>query len=877
MILRLLIATLALAFPCAWAQTFTHFEARHVHPISLTPDGKTLLAVNSPDASLSVFDCSNRARHSPLLIGEIPVGLEPVSVRARTDSEAWVVNEVSDSISIVSLIDGSVIDTLQVPDEPADVHFAAGKAFVSCSANRMLRVFNATTRALLGTINLEGVAPRAITSNADGSRIYAAFLLSGNRTTILPRTRAPAQPAPANPNLPAAPQTALIVAADDSRISHNVIDHDVAEINTATLTVTRYLGGTGTHPFDLALRPGSEELWIANSESLNLIRYEPNLRGKFSRHRLSRVSLNGDPTPVIHDLNPAIDYEVMPNATASSQALAQPTAIVFPAGGTEAWIAAFNSDRVARVDVQSGVVSARIDMRSEGEGSALMRGPRGLALTPDGARLFVLNKISNTIATIDTGSAAVLAEIPAGSNDPTPAGIRQGRGFLFDARLSGNGTVSCASCHLDADRDGLAWDQGDPGGEMVTMKGAFLSAHIMTLEDRVMHPMKGPMVTQTLIGMGGNVTPLVTPPEAITAKFHWRGDKPSLQSFNSTYDKLMGGSEIPAADMDALSAYLMTLRHHPNPNRNPDRTLPTALGNGNPVKGRDMFNNHEKSHCAMCHALPAGTDQNIDRKLEVNGTQEMKNPPLRTVYQRANLYNPTSGAESLSGFGLGSDGSGHEMPKSHFYQLDNLNKVQELRDVSAFLMCFDTGTAPAVGRSMTIDHVRKGTAAVTAEMDLLEARAAPLILDCDVVLRGRIGGVSRSFRYLAASARYMSDRDGEAPLTRASLLALIQPGDSATLLGVLQGDGARLGGDRDENGVSDGNEPVPVLTISPAADGVILKWPGPTSGWYPQTSPHPAGPWVPMTAPSLFLSGEESSVWPALAEPRRFFRLHSTR
>ena len=29
---------------------------------------------------------------------EIPVGLEPVSVRARTNDEVWVVNEVSDSV-----------------------------------------------------------------------------------------------------------------------------------------------------------------------------------------------------------------------------------------------------------------------------------------------------------------------------------------------------------------------------------------------------------------------------------------------------------------------------------------------------------------------------------------------------------------------------------------------------------------------------------------------------------------------------------------------------------------------------------------------------------------------------------------------------------
>ncbi len=870
----LLIAALLAA--AAKAQTFSHFEARHVHPLALTPDGRTLLAVNSPDASLSVFDVSNLFRHSPLLIGEIPVGLEPVSVRARTDGEAWVVNEVSDSISVVSLVDGSVIDTLQVPDEPADVHFAGGKAFVTCSANRLLRVFHAETHAPLGTVELQGLSPRAIASNEDGSRLYVAFLLSGNRTTVLPRDQAPPQPAPADPSLPPPPRTALIVPADDSRIRHTVLDHDIAEIDTSTLQVVRYLGGAGTHLFDLALRPGTDELWIANSESLNLIRFESALRGRFSRHRLSRMSLSGDPSPSIYDLNPGIDYDLLPNQAAKELSLAQPTALAFHPDGDALWVAAFNSDRIAKVDAQTGEVLARVDVRFPADaGAAFMRGPRGLAISPDGSKLYALHKFTSTIATIDTGAQTVLTEIPLGSNDPTPAVIRNGRGFLFDARLSGNGTVSCATCHLDADRDGLAWDLGDPGGEMVTVKGAFLSAHFMALEDRLMHPMKGPMVTQTLIGMAGNITPLTTPAAAVTTKFHWRGDKPSIQSFNSTFDKLMGGSEIPAADMEALTAYLLALRHHPNPYRNPDRTLPASLNGGNAVRGRDMFNNHEKSHCMMCHSLPAGTDQNIDRRLEVNGTQEMKNPPLRTVYQRAGIYHPVAGGISLSGFGMGSDGTGHELPKVHFYQLDNLNTNQEMRDVTAFILAFDSGTAPAVGRSLTLDFSRKSTAATAAEIALLEARAGAG--DCDLVVRGRIGGVSRSFRYLPSSARYASDRAGEAPLARAGLLALIQPGDHATLLGVLPGNGPRLGGDRDGDGILDGDFMLPELSISRTPGAVVLKWPGPSAGWYPEAAANPSGPWLPMTAPSEFLSGAESAPWPVTESPRRFFRLRSTR
>src|SRR3954464_5322027 len=80
---------------------FVNFEGKQINPIRLSPDGTKLFAINTPDNRLSVFDVSNPL--NPVLIAEIPVGLEPVSVSPRTDDEVWVVNEVSDSISVVSL------------------------------------------------------------------------------------------------------------------------------------------------------------------------------------------------------------------------------------------------------------------------------------------------------------------------------------------------------------------------------------------------------------------------------------------------------------------------------------------------------------------------------------------------------------------------------------------------------------------------------------------------------------------------------------------------------------------------------------------------------------------------------------------------------
>jgi hypothetical protein len=59
---------------------FVNWESPHVHPLELTPDGSRLLAVNTPDARIEVFDASGAAL---VFLGSIPVGVDPVSVRAR--------------------------------------------------------------------------------------------------------------------------------------------------------------------------------------------------------------------------------------------------------------------------------------------------------------------------------------------------------------------------------------------------------------------------------------------------------------------------------------------------------------------------------------------------------------------------------------------------------------------------------------------------------------------------------------------------------------------------------------------------------------------------------------------------------------------------
>jgi len=113
--------------------SFQEFESGPVRPMALTPDGTHLLVCNIPDNRLEIFAVyAGGLTHQ----ASVPVGMEPVAVAARTNTEAWVVNHLSDSVSVVDL--GStpprVTRTLLVGDEPRDIVFAGtggNRAFVT--------------------------------------------------------------------------------------------------------------------------------------------------------------------------------------------------------------------------------------------------------------------------------------------------------------------------------------------------------------------------------------------------------------------------------------------------------------------------------------------------------------------------------------------------------------------------------------------------------------------------------------------------------------------------------------------------------------------------------------------------------------------------
>jgi YVTN family beta-propeller protein len=769
----------------AQAAAFANFEGSQTNPIRLSADGTRLFAVNTPNGTLSVFDLTVPA--TPQLIAEIPVGVEPVSVNPLTDDQAWVVNQVSNSISIVSVSKGMVVATLQAKPEPMDVVFAEGLAYVSVSRANKVLVFNPKTLAQVAAIPLLGGSPRALAVSPDKTKVYAAFAISGNGTTIIPNTLAPPPSAPTNKSLPAPPQVGLIVKWNDPNwsqdIKYTMPDHDVAIIKTGSApSLAGYYSGVGTINLGIAVNPATGDIYVSNTDALNLTQFQPNLMGHFVNNRITKIQKStGAITP--YDLNPGINYSILPNPAALATALAQPTSLVVDPAGTFLWVAAFGTDRVAKVSTSGNVLATIEVAQPSGQGSnvdpANKRGPRGLALDSAAKKLYVLNRITNSISIVDTSQLAVLSEIPIGFN-PTPAAIQQGRGFLYDAKLSGNGTGSCASCHVDGDMDHLAWDLGDPGGSILSETETTILGNI-TLQ---FHPMKGPMTTLALRGLL-NLAP-----------YHWRGEQANLQTFNSTFSALLGGAQLSSSNMNLYANFIDTILYLPNPFENVDRTLSTSLAaanGGNPAQGKLDFNNVAETKaaglaftCNDCHtASPSGPGTNllILPFVPTVTTQPMKIPQLRNVYQKL-LFNP-AGAD-IDGFGLEHDGAAANL--TTFLQAAPFvgYTAQQLKDIYAYCLQFDTGTAPAVGFTHTLTSANVASVVSQSDWTMLQSQAA--LGNINLVARGTLSGQLHGLLYQPSTGTYISD--ASILYTQAQIESLVQAGDTLSIMGVYPGTGS---------------------------------------------------------------------------------------
>jgi YVTN family beta-propeller protein len=888
---------------------FVNFETPQVHPVAMSPDGGLLAVCNTADNRVELFDLSGGM---PVAAGAVPVGMDPVTVRFRTNGELWVVNQLSDTVSVVDVAGRVVAATVPTRDEPADVVFAGNplRAYVSCSAVDVVQVFDpGNLTAAPSEIVIEGEDPRAMGVSPDGATVYVAVFESGNRSTVLGGggTNAlgfppdvvsdPAgpyggvNPPPNDPgsatgfdpplNIPNPPEVGLIVKKDDGGAwrddngsdwtalvsgamadksgrptGWDVIDNDVAMIDTTTSSVT-YVEGLMNICMALAVNPADGFVGLVGTDGTNEVRFEPLINGRFLRVLAGGFDPGDVPgTKGAADLNAGhLDYSTSTVLQAvRDQSIGDPRGLAWNLAGTRAYVTGMGSNNVAVVDA----AGTRVGLQPTIE---VGEGPTGIVIDDARNQAYVLNRFEGSLSVLDLVGETELTRVPF--FDPTPPAVKTGRKHLYDThKTSGLGHVSCASCHVDARMDRLAWDLGAPDGDLKMIDASIhnLSAGLPlggNFSD--FHPMKGAMTTQTLQDIIGK------------EPHHWRGDRNGIEEFNHAFVGLLGDdvtlTTSPAGgEMQEFEDYLATIHFPPNPFRNLDNSLPTDLPlpghysvgelapagdpmpNGNAERGLDLLYRNGGLdggiNCAACHALPTGmgTDTTFNgvtftaippgpngerhhALVSVDGSTQtaIKVPQLRNMYDKVGFE--MTQLRSRAGFGFLHDGSIDSLTRFLTEPVFNPANSQDVADLVALMLAFSGsdfgppvspfepptdpasgGTASldahaAVGRQVSRDSNATGTDEAQLMDDLLALADAGAV---EVIAKSAVGGTPRGWLYLGGGIFQTDEATVSEDL--ASLLGRASPGEPVTFMAVSTGCGERTGIERDRDGLYDHDE-----------------------------------------------------------------------
>lgn len=621
-------------------------SAAPVRPVLIDAAGE-VWAVNTGQSTIERFGSITQQPlpSAPLEVRQVPWG--PVSVAEWTPSgggsaELLVVCRNTWGLLRMNKASGNYKEWIALPAEPSDivVDAAADRAFVSCMGADAVVQINLlvrdgkfhrrydenTTRGpteLVGDLQVK--SPCFLSLMPDG-KVRVAPLHSGNNTTVT-------QPMFAN-------RSSVVSLAGRA---HQLPDKDLFDIDPAASlldAVQPVATGVGTILFAHGRNPLTGAYWVLNTDADNADENkqgEPLLKGDFLANRITIV---GPP-------HVQIPCDAAAPFTADTS-IGQPFALAFHAGTGQAFVSGLLTNNVTLFDA-AGQRLQEIDLPP---GSI----PRGLALAPQDPRYLAVYCWGNArieVYTTDHANPTVPSVHVGGyalSNDPLTAEQKEGRRLFFDGSFSdpARKNLSCASCHVDGGTDFLAWN---------------LSG--LPFDD------KGPMVTQTLIGLE-RVSP-----------FHWRGER-QLEDFNRfAFTGLLGSpAPLPDAEFAKLKAWLFSLKNPANPFQdrtrvvadgfsaqfiaptqtqefrsdlralaaaNPDHQLvkdqavPVLATSSQAVEGLSRFSQdlvfEGRWRCTQCHAFPVGTNNDVTDD-EAQGASVLpermhfKNTPFHEIWRK---------------------------------------------------------------------------------------------------------------------------------------------------------------------------------------------------------------------------------------------------
>lgn len=231
--------------------------------------------------------------------------------------------------------------------------------------------------------------------------------------------------------------------------------------------------------------------------------------------------------------------------------------------------------------------------------------PKGLALSPDGQRLYVAERLADRISVIDVARLEVTGVIDLGGPEKITI-TRRGRRLFHNAGFTYQNQYSCRSCHPDEHEDALVYDL-EPDG---------LGRNLLN--------------NRSLRDIGR------------TLPYKWNGKNTSLYMMDGIrFAKwLTRTNPFPPRELQSLVAFITRkIEQPPNRFRSANGRLTAAQLRGKAIFERSVTNSGTpippKSRCVTCHPAPYYTDArktDVGTLAELDASPQFDNPHLVNIH-----------------------------------------------------------------------------------------------------------------------------------------------------------------------------------------------------------------------------------------------------
>jgi len=522
------------------AESWQSSEESYASPLELllSPDESRLYVLCFGTDEVRVLDTRLGRELHVIRVGHQPRGFS----FSPDDVRLFVVNSWDDTLSVINVRTNGVTATWKTGFEPSGVATdLSGKTlFVANRIGNDISVLDAATGELKDTL-AGGRGASYLTAAAEGHRIYA--------THIYPNLIAHRAP----------PRSEIaVIDSTQARVIDRIPLPEIAGVFHVAISRDGRLGvAAEIHPKNLVPLAHVEHGW-AFADTLTVFGADVG-------------------RPIEVPLDELDRYFARPFGVAIAP---DKSRIYVSHGGSDcvtvidtrrmlAYIRSHPEPFAEDLSASAHYVAARIPVG---------RNPRGLVLSRDGSRLFVANRLDDTISVIDTRTLRVAQTIRLRTPQKVSV-LRRGEQTFYSAKYSFQGQFGCANCHIDSTFDGLQWDlEPDGFGRDI-------------VDNRLLEDLRG------------------------TEPFKWNGKNPSLPVECGPRTEMYFWRSQQYDDL-TLADLVLYIRHLPlRPNRflAADGVLTPAQERGRQIFYRtvDRLGQPipESNRCAFCHSGPKGTSQ----------------------------------------------------------------------------------------------------------------------------------------------------------------------------------------------------------------------------------------------------------------------------